>query len=85
MDIKFTVKRGPDTIEVSINESGLTRIDVQGEVSFSNHGSADEAVRQVERLLGGTADVQKHGHGHHHHHAHDHHHAHQGHDHDHEH
>lgn len=65
--IKFRVQRDEDIIEATILEDGTVRLDVQGEISFTNHSSADEAVRQVERLLGGKTEVQKHGHAHHHH------------------
>lgn len=67
MDIKLRIVRDGDVIEATVLADGRVRIDVQGEVSFTNHGSADEAVKQAETLLGGTTDVQKHGHGHHHH------------------
>jgi hypothetical protein len=73
--IKLTIKRDGDVIEATVLEDGQVRLDVQGEISFANHGSADEAVAQVEKLLGGTTDVQKHGH-HTHEHAHGHAHTH---------
>lgn len=66
-DIKLTLKRDGDVILATVLSDGQVRLDVQGEISFTNHGSADAAVQQVERLLGGVTDVQQHGHGHHHH------------------
>ena len=68
---RFVVTRDDDRIEVTIAPDGLTRIDVQGEVSWANHGSAEEAVAQVEKMLGGATKtersghaVQEHAHGH---------------------
>jgi hypothetical protein len=67
-DIRLTLRRDDDVIQVTILEDGQTRIDVQGEVSFANHGSAEEALGQIEKMLGGQTDIQSHGHAHHHHH-----------------
>lgn len=64
---RWIARRGDDVIEVTRLEDGTVRTDVKGEVSFTNHGSAEEALSMVEKLLGGETVIEKQGHAEHHH------------------
>jgi hypothetical protein len=64
---KFTLSKGPDTMEVSITEDGRYRADVRGSISSVNHGNADTFLREIASVLGGVLQILKHGHGAHSH------------------
>lgn len=68
-----------DVINIEITETGLIKIDTDG-ISQPNHAAAEALLRELQKLAGGTTDVQhKHGvkgqfhshsHGHEHGHSH---------------
>lgn len=62
-------------IDVLILEDGTCRIET-GDMGGVGHKSADEAMREIARLLGGEVIEQKLAEGHHH--SHDHEHGHGG-------
>lgn len=76
-DKKIRFTKGGDVVEATILSDGTVRIDVQGSVSFANHGNAEDAINAVEVAVGGSTEIHQHGHAHAHEHAHEgHHHSH---------
>jgi hypothetical protein len=72
---KVELKKGDDVMTVSVLDNGRYRADVVGSISSVNHGSADSALKDIARFLGGKLSIMKNAHGHHHHaagHAHEH-------------
>lgn len=73
----FTLSKGSDQMEVEVLDNGTFRCEVKGAISSVNHGNADTFLKEVQRFLGGVANVLKSGKAHHHHHhAHEHGHTH---------
>ncbi len=70
-DRKIRFTKGGDVVEATILSDGTVRIDVQGAISFANHGNAEDAIRAVEVAAGGQTEIQSHGHAHVHEHAHE--------------
>ena len=72
-----------DKMTITILDDGRIKIDTD-QVSMPNHASAEEFLRLMAELSGGTQErVRKaHGHAHHHEHEHEHEHAHGGHAHE---
>lgn len=60
---KFKITKGGDEAEVTILPDGTYRVDFVGSVSATNHGSADQFTKEVERRCGGTTEIISHAHG----------------------
>ena len=56
-----------DKIEIEILDDGTIRLETDT-ISPANHLSADQFLKEIERLTGGTTTKTKNRHGHVHHH-----------------
>lgn len=57
MAFEYTLKKGADTIRVSILDDGTMKIDTDA-ISMPNHTNAEGLVRQMTTLCGGKTEVK---------------------------